>query len=558
MRVSKIAFKVGSSIATGALSVSPGRVVAFVGPNNSGKSLALRELESIIRGSRGDFKVLDEVRIEYPSDFEDFRALIDALDPIPMEGSEEGYIVLDPASSNEPGGGSTRVSLSNIIDWHNSVMAGNEDGPARMNYVKLFVIRLDAETRFALVHGKRRGSMRKAPKNYLTKLLKNDALRTRVREVCERAFSGLFFVLDPTGAENINIMMSVNQPEQDVERSLTDTAIEFFDNAIPIRDFGDGVKALIGIVSAVAAMGQKFILIDDPEAFLHPPVARLLGRELVGLTEERDAQLFLTTHSADFLQGCLEVSSLTNVVRLTYDRTTDTATARGLDPQILSALMKNRLLRTAGVLSALFNRGAVVTESEEDKVVYDEVNRRLLSVGRGSKDTVFLNAQNWQTTCDLAGPLRQLGIPVAIVLDIDVLLTAKKWTDIFRACNVPSSHHADLAKVRSKIKTDGVSRSAFKKDGLDALSAAKSITSQIIDNLASYGIFVVPVGELESWLRHLQIIGKGAKWAKRFFEAVGSTDDAPNFIQPRNDDIWSFVDIIGKWIDSPNRLGIPV
>jgi ABC-type multidrug transport system ATPase subunit len=557
MRVSKIAFKVGSSIATGALSVSPGRVVAFVGPNNSGKSLALRELESLIRGSRGDFKVLDEVSIEYPSDFEDFRALIETLDPLPMEGSEEGYIVLDPASSSEPGG-STGISLSNMSNWHNKIVAGNEDGLARMNYVKLFTIRLDAETRFALVHGKKRGSMRKAPKNYLAKLLKNDALRAEVREVCERAFSGLFFVLDPTGAENINIMMSLTPPGQDVERSLTDTAIEFFANAIPIRDFGDGVKALIGIVSAVAAMGQRFILIDDPEAFLHPPVARLLGRELVGLAEERDAQLFLTTHSADFLQGCLEVSSLTNVVRLTYDRTTDTATARGLDPQILSALMKNRLLRTAGVLSALFNRGAVVTESEEDKVVYDEINRRLLSVGRGSKDTVFLNAQNWQTTCDLAGPLRQLGIPVAIVLDIDVLLKTEKWTDIFRACHVPSSQKADLAKVRSEMKKDGVSQDALKEDGLDALSAAKSITSQTISNLASYGVFVVPVGELESWLRHLSIIGKGSKWVKRFFEAVGPTDDAPHFIQPRNDDIWSFVDRIGKWIDNPNRLGIPV
>jgi predicted ATPase len=42
----------------------------------------------------------------------------------------------------------------------------------------------------------------------------------------------------------------------------------------------DGVQAFVGIVCAVLWGDYRAILIDEPEAFLHPPLARKLGRQL--------------------------------------------------------------------------------------------------------------------------------------------------------------------------------------------------------------------------------------------------------------------------------------
>ncbi|RLI53422.1 MAG: hypothetical protein DRP09_15765 [Candidatus Thorarchaeota archaeon] len=556
MRVNKLVFKFGPSTARGPLSIQPGDAVVLVGPNSSGKSLALREIENQIRGGTGEYVIVDELRIEYPSDFERFKNLIFDLNPLVQTNSEETYRVTNPSLRDNPDG-TRSVSLTQLQTWYRKLVSDEDDKMIRLNYATLFTLRLDAETRLQLTKPQERGNIRKAPENHLAKLLKNDSLRQEVREACSKAFPDLYFVLDPTNGNSIRILMSKERPANDIEKSLTDAAIDFFDDAIPMNHLGDGVRAYVGIVSSIIAVGQRFTLIDDPEAFLHPPIARLLGRDLVSLAERRQGQVFVATHSADFLQGCLEASSHVNIVRLTYDRTTSAATARELDPTILENLMNNRLLRTTGVFRALFHQGAVIVESEEDKVVYDEINRRLLDENRGVRDVVFLNAQNWQTTRILAEPLRLLGIPAAIILDFDVLLETKEWSNIFKACHIDSRLDAHMNQVRASIKNESIKRGQLKKGGIDVLSQTGEMARHLLENLAEFGVFIVPYGELESWLRSLSIRGKGSKWVRNFFQSVGSTNDSPSFVRPSDDDIWRFLDTIGSWMTNPERKGIP-
>jgi AAA15 family ATPase/GTPase len=49
-----------------------------------------------------------------------------------------------------------------------------------------------------------------------------------------------------------------------------------------ISDASDGVKAFIGILSELIAGDPKVILVDEPEAFLHPSLATTLGNESGG------------------------------------------------------------------------------------------------------------------------------------------------------------------------------------------------------------------------------------------------------------------------------------
>jgi predicted ATP-dependent endonuclease of OLD family len=65
----------------------------------------------------------------------------------------------------------------------------------------------------------------------------------------------------------------------------------------------------------------SIMLIDEPEAFLHPPQARLLGKMLA--THNPDSrQLFIATHSEDFLQGLLDADN-ESVIVVRIDRIDD-------------------------------------------------------------------------------------------------------------------------------------------------------------------------------------------------------------------------------------------
>lgn len=61
------------------------------------------------------------------------------------------------------------------------------------------------------------------------------------------------------------------------------------------------------------------MLIDEPEAFLHPPLARQVGELIGDFGDEK--QIFGSTHSVEVLKGILLKSSDVNVIRITQPET---------------------------------------------------------------------------------------------------------------------------------------------------------------------------------------------------------------------------------------------
>ena len=61
------------------------------------------------------------------------------------------------------------------------------------------------------------------------------------------------------------------------------------------------------VLHVLAPISPSVLLLDEPEAFLHPPQARLLG-EMIALERSSRAQLFLATHSPDVLHGLISVA----------------------------------------------------------------------------------------------------------------------------------------------------------------------------------------------------------------------------------------------------------
>ena len=75
--------------------------------------------------------------------------------------------------------------------------------------------------------------------------------------------------------------------------------------------------------------------------------------------------------------------------------------------------------------------------------------------------------------------------------------------------------------------------------------------------MSEYGLFVVPGGELESWLKELGAKGHGPPWLIDIFTRMGEDPDGTEYVKPWAGDVWEFMSKIKMWLVEPGRRGIP-
>jgi hypothetical protein len=435
---------------------------------------------------------------------------------------------------------------------------GSYNGPYLQHFATKLTLRLDGQTRLTLTNPQPSSDLQQKPQNHLTALFKDQQAREALRKVIVDAFPGRYFVIDPTGMSMLRIRMSRRPPNNDIdeEQSLGPRSQEFHAQATLIEELSDGVKAFTGLTAAVFSANFKTILIDEPEAFLHPPLARKLGKVLAQTAAQRGGNVFASTHSSDFLMGCVQSGSPVNVVRLTYQD--GTPSARLLPSNELKRLMRDPLLRSTGVLSALFHEGTIVCEADVDRAFYEEINQRLLSIGQGVGDALFTNARNKQTIGKIIAPLRKMGIPAVAVVDLDIL-KERDLTALLRAAYVPDHLVEAWGLLKKRVLDEFTSQNIdMKIQGVEGLDkAGQEVANNLLTSAAEYGVFIVPVGEVERWLGYLEVEAAKSPWLIGMFERMGVDPTDPSFVHPREGDVWDFVRNVAAWISNPNRKGIP-
>jgi len=541
----KIIFRCGSSAGQPSLEIAPGPLTVLVGPNNSGKSLALREIRLSMAEPQVPRHLVEAVHVpnfKTPEELEAFVA------PFAVTDGKRTHFSPVPGGSDAVVLGEEMKTHYGSVEWVASIFG------------RALLLRLDGSTRLSLVRNQAIEDLLKPATNHLEALWKDDGARKKLREITVDAF-GLHFVLDPTLGKSLRIRMSGAAPrDEEEEQSLSARARSFHAAATPIADMSDGVKAFTGILAAAFCGTFRAILVDEPEAFLHPPLARRLGLQLAKAAAERQGNVIAATHSAHFVMGCIESGAQVQIVRLTYlDRK---ASARLLDSTSLRTLMRDPLLRSANVLSAVFHTGAVVTEADADRAFYQEIALRLIDSKRfAAPDSVFLHAQNKQTVRRIVQPLRMLGVPAAAIVDIDILKGGgNEWTELLEAAGVPDAQHQSLHVQRHTLMTCfGPNKDEMKRSGgLKLLSDdAQEAAKNLLKLLADYGVFVVPHGELESWLPTLGATGHGPPWLIDTFEKMGDDPTTSHYLKPSRGDVWDFVESIGRWLSDPGRKGMP-
>ncbi|WP_225839258.1 ATP-dependent nuclease [Pseudomonas sp. MM211] len=416
-----IELQAGTSPGKPALKIALAPVTVFVGPNNSGKSRALIEIEKFIstaQSSEGEvIKKIDFLAWERSKFEEELKKFL--VRPVSGEMVNADNILV--GKLNPQDGSAVRMQLNREALLSDATSPNSRPRYHYAGYLSLFTLRLDGRSRLSLIDDKPAGDLLSEAPNHLAKLFVDETARLSVRRIVKEAF-GKYLVVDPTNIGFLRLRLSSRAPEDNrEEQGWDDRSRKFHSEATPLSGASDGVKAFVGMLTTLIAGEPYITLIDEPEAFLHPTLSSRLGKEVTNALTGTNKRLFVATHSSNFLMGCVQGGAAINIVRVTYDG--HTSTARLLSQERLLPLMRNPLLRSIGVLDALFYNAVIVAEADADRAFYQEINERLLQAGdpRGIEGCLFLNAQNKQTVWDIVHPLRELGIPAAGIVDIDVL-----------------------------------------------------------------------------------------------------------------------------------------
>ncbi|WP_298855599.1 AAA family ATPase [uncultured Aquimonas sp.] len=556
----KITLRFGSSVGESPLELNLGHIAIFVGPNNSGKSLLLREIMQAVRqGSpQQSAKILQSFVVPQFSEDQAVRLVEGRTDAAQTAQLSPGQVHL---CSYDPVSGEHRAH--NIHREEAMRFLINENPEYRQHALTYilshYAMALDGSTRLRILDTRSAEGELQRPTHVLGRLFTDDALRARVRSIGFRAF-GKYLVIDPTSMARLEPRLAERAPVDDLEEQALDArARAYHSSAVPLSTASDGVKAYLGMIAASYCTDHRLVLIDEPEAFLHPPLARDLGRELAQSGARTSGSTLVATHSAHFLMGCVESGATVDIVRLTYDGSA--GTARVLRAPDLSGLMRDPLLRSTGMLSALFHASAVVCEGNLDRAAYEEVNRRLEEAGAPAcKDAVFLSAHGKDALHRIVNPLRKLGIPAVAVADLDMVQEGALG-ELLKACGMPDGVWQSKRDVASRVadicRREGV---ALKRVGVEgAPLQVRDALRVLVRELQEWGLFLVPVGELEHWLPDLEIASRTKRgWLYGLFDKLGGDPASDEYVRPTGGDVWAFLGGIATWVADQRRSGMPI
>ena len=294
MRITKLGFAAGGNVHALPLEVQPNTITIIVGPNNSGKSQFLREIEWWSRNDGRPMKVLKSLAFDAPNDIETVEQHARQFETPPDEGEivypdsilMQSYSVIG-AAYERPSFAlaffyNRLRQLSEIQhEGDRATLWGDYEANLRSQLLRLLVVRLDGQTRFSLVTSRPAANVLVAPKNHLQALARSTEAIERLRSLVYDAF-GLYPALDPaTEPGAYNLRLHRRPPAPGEELSFAPAAAHYHAEGIPISEAGDGLKCYCGLLAALLGLPHKIILVDEPEAFLHPPLARGLGSSLV-------------------------------------------------------------------------------------------------------------------------------------------------------------------------------------------------------------------------------------------------------------------------------------
>ncbi len=510
--------------------------IILVGPNNSGKSQSLREIVSICNDGKTDrtivingLRLLKEGTADNLKDF-----LIENSDYVNPQYCYKSW----------------QIHENHIQFWDHEYLINNLS-PG-------FLKNIDANNRLNICAKQNSiapGEQKSLPQHIL---YDDEALMNNISNLFREAF-GKDLMFDFRGGNKMPIHVG---NLSDIE-AFTDRVGDAYVHAVrrnPLLDMqGDGMKSYAGILFETLVNDLDVILIDEPEAFLHPPQMRRLGETLSSRVE---GQLVISTHSSDILRGFLE-GTRGNIRILRIRREGDINIVSEATSDVIKDLWEKPELRYSNALEGIFHEETIICEDDSDCRLINSIADHLASDTDDSwQDTAYVPTGGKHGIPKVASVLRNIGVPIKAVFDIDFLSEQAlvkatveafggSWDDIQPLWNRVDSAVRDgiRPKSNSEIKVDitqifnGADEDALpKSDVIEAMKQGKPWNkvkkygtsgipngdaqgdyNSLRDALEAIGIYIIPVGEIENFCPDIGM--HGPKFVTKLLSSIPLNDE---------------------------------
>lgn len=281
---------------------------------------------------------------------------------------------------------------------------------------------------------------------------------------------------------------------------------------------GDGIRSAVAILASIIVNNHSLFLIDEPETFLHPPQARILGKNIVALSKQK--QCFISTHSIDFIKGVLEADS-SRVKIIKIDRLENENKFNLVDNDSVAEIANDKNLRYTNILDGLFYDRLVLCENESDCKFYSAILENLdLAI---YQNTLFCAVGGKDQFKKVVPLLKKLNIQYSIIADIDLINNKDNLKQLVNSIeldcyNQIEACHAKFIEefekgMNSQVKTQQVIKTEinqmFNSDKYMPDAIAKRI-KEILKNISSFkllksgGKSILPQGECVTLFNQLK------------------------------------------------------
>lgn len=476
------------------LDIPPRGVTCIVGGNNVGKSTLLRDINTFLgpQIEQGETLALKDLEL--------YKDVL--VDPSTARAYLDAHAFRMPSQPSRPqmyqsALGGAQITVEQLMAWYRDRTHGFS------NALPYFVWHATAGQLAGSVTGGLGMIGEPLVGGPIARLYRDPKLEDELSQLAMDTF-GEPLVLDRV---NGDVRLRVGDPGVEPP-NFRWPSVEYNDavrELTPLSEQGDGIKSFFGLALNVIANSAQILLIDEPEAFLHPSQARALGRWIGQEVVGRDLQVIVATHDKDFVLGLVDSAedAELSLVRLTRNgKATHAATIRH---DRISATWSDAVLRYSNILQGLFHSRVVITEADADCRFYGAVLDQLGNE-EGMRplvdDTLFVPGGGKHGIPGMAKALADLRVETFAIVDFDTLDDKRLLTTIVEALGgvwddtlqalyvvVADTMNASKGELQKSMKKQGLA--AFPRG--DAYNAATDLLSA----LRGVRVLVVPVGEME-------------------------------------------------------------
>ncbi|CAN2924759.1 AAA family ATPase [Streptococcus dysgalactiae] len=512
-------------------------IILLVGANNVGKSRTLKDLKDDLN-ERVTSKILVKDLIYEETGF----TIGNLKDYFERNISKSSY-----GSYNVP------VDEDNIYSFYDNNFT---DLGERKNFYKALFSFLSTENRLNLTRPiKFNHSVDTQNLNILQKLERDSNSINRLNQALDSGFQKSIEISEDYLDGSLIKKYKIGDSHA-IEAAIKSDSREKISKLKQFEDLynqGDGIRNAVAILSSLIVSEHSLFLIDEPETFLHPPQARILGKNIVELSVGK--QLFISTHNIDFIRGALEEDA-SRIKIIKIDRLGSKNVFNLIDNSSISKISSDKNLKYTNILNGLFYNQVILCENESDCKFYSAILEYVDLTTY--QNTLFCAVGGKEQFKKIVPLLKDLSIKYKIIADIDLINNIDSLKQLLNSSNpncyskIAPNHKKFIEKFQKETNSQVKTQEEIRNEINQIYNTDKFMSPQSVDQIKSIlreinslkllktggksiipqgecinlfnrineflkenNIFILECGEIERFVP--DVLGHGNKWVENTF-----------------------------------------